>query len=639
MENSDTEDDEPYKRRQTNNSKAPRNHSYGSPSLLGMPHGSNIVSGVHSSSRRSPHHSSHRRSSAPMPQHSSDPRYSDYDFRPATPSRSLKRSVSEKASRRVLSERSSPRKHVPRTTPRNNHSGSLGDDEDSAKKIRWDQPTTHRYQLAEQPRLLEEKILNVLDSVQTNMGCSQDYQKSFTGASNLVWSLLETNQKSRDISLTQRHDGSSQAQSTEEGSEEDSIFEDGPSVVEISGTPPVFSESITASESLLSGSTPEYDDENDEKSDVYRHSTQSLNKYHPDDYHRKRHGDLPADSSQILDELSGMESERRSSQSNSDKAQRNSKKTAIEYDNAPNSYLEPESAANKEDVKPAVKLYSTALPFEITKEKKCPVGIHALQDIKKARNDKTSEKKRSDSLKKMHKALRRKLKENPHIPPVPDIQVGASQEVSTITASEGSYHHKSYGTGKGYPGYTGSHNFKLDKSSPSMGEIPENRGLKIESHHSKIIFDNSFQDETKSCIPISFQRKKRGTDGATASFSSKSLGMRLLSRSGDANTTSEKENNEESQYIYEYESGINTYVAYFEPSQPRETKPPLQLIEHPNPPLLPFGSNEVVVKIEVNRKKESHLFSILLNVEQLTLFETIFIGIDNLTIRLCDPAR
>lgn len=590
MENSDTDEDErAYRgsgRKQKSKSRTPKNrHSYGGgPSLSMHYHGSSK-----GPSRKSTSHSSnHRRSSAPMPQPSSSgwksgqPHHPydeyEYEYKRSSSAMTPRRSKSEKGtSRRTPVAHSTPRNMLRSSNP-SRQPGGVDDESDEQKRIRWEQPKTHHYQLTGQPRLLEEKFLNVIESVQTNMTCSQDYQNSFN-AGNLVWSLLESNQTSRNNSMNHRTDSNSQAQSTEDGSIEDSLFEDGPSVVEISDTPPVFSESITASESLLS-SSQDYDDENDGKSDERPYPRHSHHRGY-----RDSKGHLPADSSQILDDLSGMESERRSSGTDSDKVPRR-KTQSIEFDNDPNRNQEPISVVNKDSGAPAVKIYSTSLPFEMTKEKKCPVGMQALQDIQKARSDKAAEKKE-------HKAFRQKLKDNPHIPPIPDINVGCSHEVSTISASEGSYNSRKQSM---HPDYR---NFKQDKTGILMGGIPENKGLKVEPH-STLLFDNSFQDETKSCIPISFQRKKRSNDGATASFSSKSLGMRLLSRSGEANTTSEKENEAESPYIYEYETGVNTYVAYYEVSTAKETRPDLQVIEHPNPPLLPFGSNEVVVRIEVS---------------------------------------
>ena len=187
-----------------------------------------------------------------------------------------------------------------------------------------------------------------------------------------------------------------------------------------------------------------------------------------------------------------------------------------------------------------------------------------------------------------------------------------------------------------------------------MGSIPENTGLPVEAAvaaNTTLLFDSSFQDETRSCMPNLLQRSKRRGDTVTASSSSRSLGLRLLSRSGDANTTVEKENEnkkekeEASPYVYEYESGANTYVAYFEASKSREIRSTLQVIEHPNPPLLPFGSNEVVVKIEVNissrrvlRQNEVSTNDVYSCTFSFFSFETI-VGIHHLAIGLRHPTR
>jgi len=461
--------------------------------------------------------------------------------------------------------------------PSKNVSPGLGpsiDEEDSEqKRIRWETPTTHRYQLAEQPRLLEEKFLNVLDSMPTMVCSHQGFDKPLMAGGNMMWNLLEGGNQRRgqgesgggsSMKKSGAVDDNSNSQSHFSDDSVDSVFEDGPSVVHISSNLPVFSESITASESLLSGS--DSDEEFDGSEYVHRR------------HHSKHESNPPADTSQILDDLSGMESERSREQRD------------VEYDNAPmrvnnSNYISGDGRAGQEKIvvanhnnRPPVKIYSTSMPFEAEKEKKCLVSVGKLHEMHKARSAASTARNQRDDPNKIN-------------PPIPDISVGASNEISTMSASEDSYMYQS--KIKQYRNYKKERTMGLP-----VGSIPENKGLRIESN-AKILFDSSFRDETRSCIPTRLQRKRRGVDGATASSSSKSLGLRFMSKSGDANTTSEKENDEDSPYIYEYDTGMNTYVAYFETSTGKETRQALQVIEHPNPPMLPFGSNEVVVKIEV----------------------------------------
>lgn len=602
MENSDTDDENHDRRNQQQQQqhqhssgrkkqglRAAKNREY---THISCPKAGGTGATGTSAASLSKRNSSSRRSSAPLPQHAShakSPRRAT-EKQPAN-RRMVERSHSDKVrghqqgpsrtgSRQPPVPSSSPRPrsayHLPSvrsSSPRL----SLDEADSEHKKIRWETPTTHRYQLAEQPRLLEEKFLNVLDSA--NMICSPSFDKPMLGGS--VWNLLEANKNFVQFSErnrnagTETNDSNSQGQSSDDDSAEESVFEDGPSVVEITANPPVFSESITASESLLSTSQ-DSEDENDYGRIDGSNRRHTATKKQIRNESRDNPGAAPADSSQILDDLSGMESERK----------------IIEYDNAPHKLGHEQPIVVSNDDRPPVKIYSTSMPFEPTKEKQCILSMGKLQDMHKARSDSVAAKKQYEANRREHEALRRKLKESPHIPPIPDISVGVSNEVSTMSASEDSYMYQRKSKRSLY-------GRNQDRVTTQVGVIPENRGLHIEYNNTKLLFDDSFQDETRSCIPIRLQRKKRGADGATASSSSKSLGLRLLSRSGDANTTSEKENDTDSPYNYEYDSGVNTYVAYFEISK-RDMRSTLQVIEHPNPPLLPFGSNEVVVKIDVS---------------------------------------
>ena len=121
---------------------------------------------------------------------------------------------------------------------------------------------------------------------------------------------------------------------------------------------------------------------------------------------------------------------------------------SVEYDNAPHKMGQEPIIVNNNDRLP-VKIYSTSMPFEPSKEKKCVVSMGKLQDMHKARND----RKLYEANKREHEALRKKLKDSPHIPPIPDINVGDSNEVSTMSASEDSYmyHRKSKRTLYGKP--------------------------------------------------------------------------------------------------------------------------------------------------------------------------------------------
>jgi hypothetical protein len=568
MENSDTDDENHHQKQQHRKLalRAIKSPARGSSQYPDVVVGNSGVSAAYVSKRSA---SSSRRSSAPLPQHTS-------------PDNKVSRRSAEKQNsnhKRTVTRSYSDKVRTPQHSRSISHISpdprpSLDEEDSEQKKIRWETPTTHRYQLAEQPRLLEERFLNVLDSVQSNMVCSQNFNKPMIGTS--VWNLLESNRTASQFPAassnegTGTNDSNSQGPSSEDenSGDEESILEDGPSVVEISTNPPVFSESITASESLLSTSQDSEDENDRSDGPARRHG---VGKKH----NRNKSRDVvPADSSQILDDLSGMESERK----------------IVEYDNAPHKMGQEQPIVVNNQDRPPVKIYSTSMPFESSKEKKCIVSMGKLQDIHKARSDAVAARKLYEANKRDHDALRKKLKDSPHIPPIPDISVGESNEVSTMSASEDSYMYQR----KSIRNLYGRNS--QDRAAVPVGVIPENKGLHVESN-AKLLFDDSFQDETRSCIPILLQRKRRGAD-ATTSSSSKSLGLRLLSRSGDANTTSEKENDTESPYIYEYDSGVNTYVAYFETSK-NDMRSALQVIEHPNPPLLPFGSNEVVVKIDV----------------------------------------
>ena len=606
MENSDSSDDEHDVGRKASRSK------FGAPDIYPTT----------STSRRSVAQSSHshshsRRSSAPLPQPSM-----------ASPEKGSRQShsIAPKPSRRSLGTPRSQQQQQPPSrraaeTPRRSLSGrherrsshdryeydthpthhrdyhyhssrsttkgspalgpSLDEEDPEQKKIRWEAPTTHSYQLTEQPRLLEERFMNVLDAM-PNMVCSQGLiEKPLTGGANLVWSLIDANRRTgKDESNKETGTGDSNSQGQSSDSGDDSIFEDGPSVVEISTHPPVFSESITASESLLNSESS--DEERNDNDGGHSSASYSL---------LNDPNNPPADSSQIsqiLDDLSGMESERK----------------VVEYDNAPRTLpakdQEPIVVNNSNNL-PPVKIYSTSMPFEMKKEKQCLLSIGKFQDRHKGRSNAASARKQYEMNKKEELAHKKRLKDHPNVPPIPDISVGESHEVSTMSASEDSFMYHS----KGKQTRHDHRNQKQERATNPVDAIPENQGLPVEAANPKILFDNSFQDETRSCMPSLLQRKRRGADGGTASSSSRSMGLRLLSRSGDANTTSEKEDEdkdeEASPYVYEYEAGVNTYVAYFETTKSKEVRAALQVIEHPNPPLLPFGSNEVVVKIEVSR--------------------------------------
>ena len=274
MENSDTSDDEHHtgrrRHRSTSRSRSRGNHSF---------------QDGYSSRRSSFGHSSSRRSSAPLPQPSASPE-------------KMSRSISQQPSRRSLgTPKSSSQQPSRRTseTPRRSRSAtqnhqqhqhhqanrrfsspriestalgpSLDEEDSEQKKIRWETPTTHRYQLADQPRLLEEKFLNVLDSMQSNMVCShQNFEKP-------LWNLLEPSHQNGGQDSRSSKVGNGTADSTSQDGDgqssddsvDDSIFEDGPSVVHVSSHLPVFSESITASESLLSGDSRDSDEENERR--------------------------------------------------------------------------------------------------------------------------------------------------------------------------------------------------------------------------------------------------------------------------------------------------------------------------------------------------------------------------------------
>ena len=517
------------------------------------------------------------------------------------------------------------------------HSSALGpslDEEDPEKrKIRWEEPTTHNYQLTEQPRLLEERFMNVMDAM-PNMVCSaanlvekppthnntpSAASTAMGGAAKMVWSLMEANRMTghgSDTGNKEETEASDDNHSTDSGEEEDSIFQDGPSVVEISAHQPALSESITASESLLSS----------EASGIGGghggHSSASYSLINDPN-------NPPADSSQILDDLSGMESEL-------DKV--------MEHDTGPLRPLPPKQEHQHErqqqqqqqkqkpivvnhDNRPPVKIYNTSMPFEMaTMEKSCLLSMSRFQDMQKTRTNAVTAKNQYEMNKKAELAHKKRLKDHPNVPPIPDISIGESHEISTISASEDSNMYRHSNRAKQQQQQQQQQmmlmrNEHRNQHHNPVGSIPENAGLPVEAavatKNTMLLFDNSFQDETRSCMPNLLQRNKRRGDMATASSSSRSMGLRLLSRSGDANTTAEKENEskkeeeEASPYVYEYESGANTYVAYFEASKSREICSTLQVIEHPNPPLLPFGSNEIVVKIEVN----SFSCGVLLHVE------------------------
>jgi hypothetical protein len=468
---------------------------------------------------------------------------------------------------------------------------SLDEEEDSEhKRIRWETPTTHRYQLADKPRLLEEKFLNVLDSVQSNMVCSQHFERPLLNGN--VWNLLDPNRNGAHDSGgsskvgSRTYDSNSQDPYSDDVSADESIFEDGPSVVEITDHPPIVSDSMTASESLLSNSHDSDEENRDDRSNSRNNRHYSRYTDEPPNASQNP----PADCSQILDDLSGMESERHSE-----------KREGIEYDNSPHKFKGDVVALLSHDARPPAKIYNTSgpLPCEDDKEKSCILSIGKLQGMQKTR---VTPKKNHVTVQLGKLALRRKSKGSTLGLPITDICIGDSNEISTMSASEDSYTYQ-------------SRNKSIDLLARPNNQqrttllhtriTPAHRGLRLASN-SSLLFD--VEAETKSCIPNLLQRKRIG-DTATTSNSSKSLGLRLLSKSGDAPTSSEKNIEATTRYIYEYDSGVNTYVAYFDVGKPNESRAALQVIEHPNPPLLPFGSSEVVVKIEVSVASEAFGFS------------------------------
>ena len=435
--------------------------------------------------------------------------------------------------------------------------------------------------------------MNVMDAL-PNMMCSPNVpptKKSpsavnnvMGGASSMMWSIIEANRMAGQGSQvgTKEISGSTGDNDSIDSSD-DSILEDGPSVVEVSPHPPVFSsESITASESLLSSEMSGIGGPGGGQS--YASYSQINDPNNP-----------PADSSQILDDLSGMESER-------DKVAEQAHSQLRPLTNK--QQQQQQSIVVKQQNLPPVKIYNTSMPVEM--EKQCLLSMNTVQNLQKSRTTSVTAKSQHKKNKMAHKKY---LKNHPNVPPIPDISIGESHEISTMSASEDSNMFHRSNRSKQRKQQMMMRNENRNNHHSHANSIPENARLPAEAAaigaNTMVLFDSSFQDETRSCMPTLLQRSKRKGDVATASSSSRSIGMRLFSRSGDANTATEKENNQEkedeepSPYLYEYESGANTYVAYFEASKSREIRSTLQMIEHPNPPLLPYGSNEVVVKIEV----------------------------------------
>ncbi|CAB9509613.1 quinone oxidoreductase [Seminavis robusta] len=598
MENSDISEDERPSSRRSHRGSSSRGHALSAPAT--SPAAVSTSSSRFSSARRSPGLalSSGRLSAGP-------PSPDRYVERESPERQSVKKSLGtprsyhrhhhhqlEKSSSKHATQQVSSRNASP--SPDSSQGPSFDEEDDSEhKRIRWDKPTTHRYQLSdkEKPRLLEEKLLNVLDSVQSNMICSQNFERPVLTGS--VWSLLDPNKTDPNNGKveSETNDSTSQENYSDDQSD-DSVFEDGPSVVEITSHPPIFSESITASESILSTSH-DSEDENDNRTN----SGPNTSSRHSYDDKARDDPPPPADSSQILDDLSGMESERKPKK----------EKRGVEYDNVPqqsNARVTASSVENHNDIPPG-KIYSTSAPFDtgLEKEKTCILSMGKLQGMNKSQADVLPTRKTAVSNHMERLSLRKKMKGLPNAPPIADISVGDSNEISTMSASEDSYTYHS--KNKANPRNVARSNNLGPLPTLPPGAHPGVKGLHMESPGNLMFNIDSVQDETKSCIPFRLPRKGRGADAATASASSRSLGLRLLSRSGDAHTTSEKENDVANPYVYEYESGVNTYVAYFEVSKPKDTRLALQVIEHPNPPLLPFGSNEVVVKIEASTISQS----------------------------------
>ena len=491
--------------------------------------------------------------------------------------------------------------------------------------------------------------MNALEAIPS---CSANLiEKPLVGGASLVWNLMESAQNAtkdaiknnRSGSLSHNHGTSPEKSSSdvdESESGEDSLLED--TVVEISQHPPVLSSSITASESIWSPSLSPRD---------YIEGQRSSGSYQSGLNSHNDSNNPPADSSRILDDLSGMESERKSQTRQEVKEKKEQYDSSKVVSATQRQKKAPEAANNNNDLGkntgPTAMVYHAGMmPYEMQKNKQCLFNPTKLgSSMTKSRRNQEEER-----------AHKKHLKDHPNQPPVQDIHVNPSHDqVSTMSASQDSFMYQSKREGgklsyakinnESHSNHHNNYDYKQQLRqhqtrqgmTPISGTIPENRGITGQAIHpdkSTVLFDSSFQDETRSCMPNLLQLKRRGADGTAASSSSRSIPVRLWSRSGDKTGASEKENdrNDDNEalnpFVYEYETGVNTYVAYFETTSksPGVPQPVMQVIEHPNPPLLPFGSDEVVVKIEVRHNVlVSCIFSFLLHPDFDLLF--VFTGI------------
>lgn len=460
-------------------------------------------------------------------------------------------------------------------------SGQSSDTEQ--KKVRWERPTMHRYNNNDKDGsgkltrntttpITEQKFFNnALETFQSKMMCAAGQDP--TAGTKSVWSTLfesttnnHNNNNNQQIKSTetgsssQDHSGSSNSnsntgtQSTNATLEDESRFKDGPSVIEI-GHAPTMSESITVSESMFTSSR-EFDEDEDEMSEDEsngvivrrnRHSSKYRDFVRGDSVHHHHH---PAHHHHPL--IGGEDSRVKS---------HSQEKYSVPAEHSDMIHAHPDPSESERPVTKKEKIHRSGNPKKNQKSSKSDIS-------------QSMTRRSSQLIKKKYNALKSKMKDSKDTsssknPPIEAIHVEADSNTVSVLSGIGGREYKMSSIGN------------IEKKEDRM-------------------CDNTIEEDKRSGTHSRLDRHPQ-IKGVTPSFSSMSLGLKFKNRtSNDSHALPEKENITISPYEYEYNSGVNTYVAYFETcSTTDETKQALQLIEHPNPPLLPFDSNEVVVKIEV----------------------------------------